>query len=99
MRYIASFGLNKFIMRNSFINNLSFESDKESTKIILALFAGIAAGAVLATVLVSQKKLNLVDRLLGRADLPKMRDLDNGASLAHPEKYFDPGEDVVIQAT
>jgi hypothetical protein len=97
MRYIASLGLNKFIMRNSFINNLSFESDRESTKIILALFAGIAAGAVLATVLVSQKKLNLVDRLLGR--VPKMRNLDNDASLAHPEKYFDQGEEVVIQAT
>lgn len=86
-------------MKKSFVNNLSFGSDQEATKIILALFAGIAAGSVLATLLVSKNKYNLVDRLLSGGNSRKVSDAVDDATFAHPEKYFDAGDDVVIQPT
>jgi hypothetical protein len=91
-------------MRNYDLPNNPFKTENESTKMIIALFAGIAAGAILASLLVSKSKHNLVDRLLTSEKSPQNRGSQSilskdNASIPHPEEYGGGMMDVIIQAT
>lgn len=92
-------------MRNYDLPNNPFKTENDSTKMIIALFAGIAAGAILTSILVSKNKHNLVDRLLGASEKNKPKkglhsilSKDN-TSIPHPEEYGGGMMDVIIQAT
>lgn len=93
-------------MRNNLFNSISTDLENERTKIILALFAGVAAGAILTTLLASKKKFNLVDKLMASSKETKpvsvkstLKETKNDASLPHPEEYGGGMIDVIIQAT
>jgi len=81
-------------MRNNLFQNITSDTESEATKIILALFGGIAAGSILTSLLVSQNKFNLLGRLLKR---PINDSLVDEAALPHPEKYTDGAEELIIQ--
>jgi hypothetical protein len=91
-------------MRNYDLPNNLFKTENESTKMIIALFAGIAAGAILTSLLVSKNKHNLVDRLLtSEKSAPKRASQSilskDNKSIPHPEEYGGGMMDVIIQAT
>ncbi|WP_207531899.1 hypothetical protein [Desertivirga arenae] len=92
-------------MRNYDLPNNPFKTENENTKMIIAIFAGIAAGAILTSMLVSKSNYNLVDRLIGTSDKKgKAKSsgsvlTENAANIPHPEEYGGGMIDVIIQAT
>ena len=93
-------------MRNNLFNSISTDLENDRTKIIIALFAGIAAGAFLTTLLASKNKFNLVDKLMASSKHAEQspvkttsKGTKNDANLPHPEEYGGGMIDVIIQAT
>ncbi|WP_207421301.1 hypothetical protein [Desertivirga brevis] len=88
-------------MRNYNLSNNPFNLENESTKMIVAVIAGIAAGAILTSLFVSKNKYNFLGtskKATSKRNPQSILSKDN-ANIPHPEEYGGGMMDVIIQAT